>query len=283
IIDQSMINIIAVLILEYGSGVFGILQLNESEAILRSITDNCAGLTFDTQPSTNEILHIIVIFFFAILFSVLTYPLFRKYEWSIYEKISIDEDLRKAYRARLIFTTCLKNVAMFAFLYIFLSLGAILPLVKDSSMLSKVFFSINLLMQAITLALVPLAFYGASEESKSAMISFMIFGVFVFANYGYLLGANGGIAVSSGFVFWLWFTIIFLILFVVTFVTSIFTFRNFGEGLKPAGRNERFKGLGEISDGIPMVEELKEREHNDLLLHKRIEDLESRDEIWLPE
>ncbi|RHZ88023.1 hypothetical protein Glove_26g91 [Diversispora epigaea] len=240
IFHQNMIQLIIIVILEFGAGVFGILQLNDVKSSIGSITSACSRLTVNTQFEANEIPHILIIFIFAVLFAALLYPLYKKYDWSIYKRVSpTDLDLQKSYRTRLIFILCLRLMALFTFLYLILSLGAVLPLIKNSPNLSKVLFTLNLLILLLMFMFEALALYGVTEESKTAMTFFMIFWFFVFVDCLYLLLANG--SMGKGQTFWLWFTIIFFLLSLVTFVFAVMAFRNFGEGLKAAAKQLKYE------------------------------------------
>ncbi|CAG8509701.1 13684_t:CDS:2 [Cetraspora pellucida] len=113
-----------------------------------------------------------------------------------------------------------------------MSLGAILPLIRDTAMSDEYLFLFNFLLLLLSFIFVSLAFYAVSEESKGGMLAFIVFWLLLVIELIYLLTVHGSSAAAIGWTFWILFTLLFFIISLAALVYAILALNNFGKGLK---------------------------------------------------
>jgi len=224
IYNQNTIQIIALTLFEFGILIYSVIQVFQSEQILKTIPKQITILPY-------EITIIVLISILATGFAYLAYKLYQEFGWSIYKKIGADMAMRDRYKMYQIFIMLLKFDLFF---FVGLSVQILVLVIFISNGRADQIAEHIIMSSVISTSMLMAAFLGVKKENKIMMYLFMVgcVGTEVYFMIKLIDISAHPEKYSGTRIFATFFVCICMILGVVTLTISALCLRNFDKGLK---------------------------------------------------
>ncbi|CAB4412892.1 unnamed protein product [Rhizophagus irregularis] len=262
IFHQNTMQIFAIIIINIGYVILGIVQLIDIKIYGNKIESICPGLQLNNNLVLYELPHILVLAVTAALIATLSWKLYQQFGWNIYKKIGGDIEMQKRFKAILIFKMLLKVDLLFVFLYNVLILPPLLYIIINSDELKReqiILVFGCFVITVLVLFFQALAYKSMEKEWKFGIIAFIIFWIFVVSDFAYL-ALKLGVAsfIQFGIYSWIILMCNFTICALLTFAYAIIVIINFGKGLreyldKNLTKKQIHKGSNILSDDDDIV------------------------------